>query len=485
MPNKIQMLRYFSKLPKRTVWIILVVVVLVSLGGIAYYQILYKPAQQQTDEPSLQTATVRRGDIVLYASGSGTLAPAAEASFGFGVSGQVKEVYVNVGDVVEAGQLLAELDNITQEIQYTQAKRELAEMTSPFALATAEQAIAVALLEVDSAYGHLAYLISPEVLHWEEEIAKVEQELAAARKEAETSPSTEADQKVQELEAKLDLFKEKLDGNWIYYEEQYVPNNFTLKDRATGKKYVSYPSDASIAQARAEYALTKATVIEAEYYLAALKGEEVPEDATGSNLTEMENAQLSQQSAENNLNTTRLIAPFSGTIMSLDFVVGDSVGTSAVLIIADLSQKYLEIFLDETDWGNIAVSYDAEVIFDALPNQVFTGKVTQVDPGLYTSENTSVVRGLVLLDETSDGLNLPIGTGAAVDIIGGRADNAILVPVDSLRETSPGEYAIFVIEDDKPKLRMVEIGLKDLFSAEVLSGLEPGEVVSTGLVDTE
>ena len=485
MPNKIQMLRYFSKLPKRTVWIILVVVVLVSLGGIAYYQILYKPAQQQTDEPSLQTATVRRGDIVLYASGSGTLAPAAEASFGFGVSGQVKEVYVNVGDVVEAGQLLAELDNITQEIQYTQAKRELAEMTSPFALATAEQAIAVALLEGDSAYGHLAYLISPEVLHWEEEIAKVEQELAAARKEAETSPSTEPDQKVQELEAKLDLFKEKLDGNWIYYEEQYVPDNFTLKDRATGKKYVSYPSDASIAQARAEYALTKATVIEAEYYLAALKGEEVPEDATGSNLTEMENAQLSQQSAENNLNTTRLIAPFSGTIMSLDFVVGDSVGTSAVLIIADLSQKYLEIFLDETDWGNIAVSYDAEVIFDALPNQVFTGKVTQVDPGLYTSENTSVVRGLVLLDETSDGLNLPIGTGAAVDIIGGRADNAILVPVDSLRETSPGEYAIFVIEDDKPKLRMVEIGLKDLFSAEVLSGLEPGEVVSTGLVDTE
>lgn len=479
------MLRYFSKLPKRTVWIILVVVVLVSLGGIAYYQILYKPAQQQTDEPSLQTATVRRGDIVLYASGSGTLAPAAEASFGFGISGQVIEVFVNVGDVVEAGQLLAELDNITQEIQYTQAKRELAEMTSPFALATAEQAIAVALLEVDSAYGHLAYLISPEVLHWEEEIAKVEQELAAARKEAETSPSTEPDQKVQELEAKLDLFKEKLDGNWIYYEEQYVPDNFTLKDRATGKKYVSYPSDASIAQARAEYALTKATVIEAEYYLAALKGEEVPEDATGSNLTEMENAQLSQQSAENNLNATRLIAPFSGTIMSLDFVVGDSVGTSAVLIIADLSQKYLEIFLDETDWGNIAVSYDAEVIFDALPNQVFTGKVTQVDPGLYTSENISVVRGLVLLDETSDGLNLPIGTGAAVDIIGGRADNAILVPVDSLRETSPGEYAIFVIEDDKPKLRMVEIGLKDLFSAEVLSGLEPGEVVSTGLVDTE
>ena len=476
------MTKFFSK---RTLWIVLFIVVLASAGGYAYYQMEYLPAQEQADEPGLQTATVRRGDIVLYASGSGTLIAASEASFGFGTSGQVKDVFVSVGDMVEAGQLLAELDNTTQEIQYTQAKRELAEMTSPYAIASAEQAIADALLEVDSAYSHLAYLISPEVLYWEQEIVKLEGELTAARHEAESSPSTEADQKVKDLEAKLDLYQDKLKGSWDYYENNYVPDNFTIKDRKTGTSYVSYPSDASIAQARAEYDLANATVVEAEYYLAALKGEEIPEDATGSNLTQLENAQLSLQSAEETLNGTRLIAPISGTIMLLDFVVGDSVGTSAVVTIADLSQPYLEIFLDETDWGNIAVGYEAEVIFDALPDDVFTGKVTQVDPGLYTSGNTSVVRGIVLLDEAQSELNLPIGTAAAVDIIGGRAENAILVPVDSLRETSPGSYAVFVIENDKPKLRVVEIGLQDLFYAEVLSGLEPGEIVSTGLVETE
>lgn len=485
MPNKIQMLRYFSKLPKRTVWIMLVVVVLVPLGGIAYYQILYKPAQQQTDESSLQTATVRRGDIVLYASGSGTLTPAAEASLGFGTSGQVIKVFVKVGNGVKAGQILAELDNTSQEIQYIQAKRDLAELTSPYSIANAEQAIAEAMLEIDSAYSHLAYIISPSVLYWEQEITMVKQELGLARQDAESSSSTEAGQKVEDLEAKLDLFQDKLDGNWIYYEEQYAPDNFTLKDRKTGKSYVSYPSDASIAQARAEYDLAKATTIEAEYYLAALRGEEFPEDATGSNLTQLENAGLNLQSAEDNLNATRLIAPISGTVLSMDFSVGDSVGTSAVVTIADLSQKYLEIFLDETDWSNIAVSYAAEVIFDALPDQVFIGKVSQVDPGLYTSENISVVRGLVLLDATSGELNLPIGSSAAVDIIGGRAENAILVPLESLRETSPGNYAVFVIEDDSPKLRLVEIGLQNLFSAEVLSGLEPGDIVSTGLVETE
>ena len=139
------------------------------------------------------------------------------------------------------------------------------------------------------------------------------------------------------------------------------------------------------------------------------------------------------------MNGTRLIAPISGTVMSLDFVVGDSSRHQRGRHHCGFEPgPYLEVFLDETDWGNIAVGYNAEVIFDALPDDIFTGEVTQVDPGLYTSGNTSVVRALVLLDETQGRLNLPIGTGAAVDIIGGRAENAILVPVDALRETSPG-----------------------------------------------
>ena len=89
------------------------------------------------------------------------------------------------------------------------------------------------------------------------------------------------------------------------------------------------------------------------------------------------------------------------------------------------------------------------------------------------------------LDGLSEGLNLPIGTSAAVDIIAGRAENAVLVPVDALRETSPGQYAVFVVENGKPRLRVVEIGIQDLFYAEVKSGLEAGEVVSTGLVETQ
>ena len=90
-----------------------------------------------------------------------------------------------------------------------------------------------------------------------------------------------------------------------------------------------------------------------------------------------------------------------------------------------------------------------------------------------------------MLSSLKGNINLPVGTTAAVDIIAGRAENAVLVPVDALRETSPGSYAVFVIEDGKPKLRVIEVGIQDLFYAEVKSGLQAGEVVSTGLVETQ
>jgi hypothetical protein len=56
--------------------------------------------------------------------------------------------------------------------------------------------------------------------------------------------------------------------------------------------------------------------------------------------------------------------------------------------------------------------------------------------------------------------------------------------VEAVREISPNEYAVFVMEDGEPKLRIVTVGLMDFTSAEILTGLSAGEVVTTGVVDT-
>jgi HlyD family secretion protein len=42
-----------------------------------------------------------------------------------------------------------------------------------------------------------------------------------------------------------------------------------------------------------------------------------------------------------------------------------------------------------------------------------------------------------------------------------------------------------VLEDGEPKLRVVEVGIMDFTYAEIISGLEVGDVVTTGIVETE
>jgi multidrug efflux pump subunit AcrA (membrane-fusion protein) len=76
---------------------------------------------------------------------------------------------------------------------------------------------------------------------------------------------------------------------------------------------------------------------------------------------------------------------------------------------------------------------------------------------------------------------LPMGASASVDVTSGRAENVVLIPVDALHEASPGQYTVFVMENGKPRLRVVEAGLKDLINAEIKSGIQVGDIVTTGI----
>ena len=143
--------------------------------------------------------------------------------------------------------------------------------------------------------------------------------------------------------------------------------------------------------------------------------------------------------------------------------------------------------MDETDLDKVGLNYEVEVIFDALPDDLFIGHVVQIDPKLTMVDGVTAVRALVRLDPESFNKpqTLPVGMNAAVEVIGGRAEGALIVPVEALRELSPGQYAVFVMENDEPVLRVVQVGLMDFTSAEIISGVEQGDVVSTGVVDTE
>jgi RND family efflux transporter MFP subunit len=484
--KKIEHSRLFSRFGKKTWWIIIIIAILLAGGGVAYFQINSANAQATTID-TLQTTVARKGDLVIYASGTGTLTALDEVDLGFKTSGEVKEINVEVGDKVSAGDVLAVIDDSSTQIKYTQAKRTLLELTSVASVAAAEEAVAAAQTDVVSAINELSYLISPEVYYWETEVESAKLEVEDAKTALEKSPNDkDLQEKVTKAEAYLDYAEDKLKGNWYYYDHNYLKNTFTVWDKTSGTKYIAAPTDADIAEARAALTQAKATLLEAQYLYTALTGGEVPEDATGSGLTELEQAKLDLEEAKVNLEGTTLVSPINGTVMSVDMSIGDTVGTSAVITVADLSQHYLEVFLDASDWASISVDYPTEVTFDILPDSIFTGTVTQIDPGLYTESGSSVVRAIVQLTDVDEKtFNLPLGTSAAVDVIGGKATDAILIPIEALHDAGDGQYGVFVLKNGEPRLQLVEIGIRDLSSVEIKSGLNQGDVVTTGIAETK
>jgi HlyD family secretion protein len=484
--EKIEKSRLFKRLGKKTWWVIIFVLVLAIGGGVTYFQMNASKTQTTTTE-TMQTTVARKGDLVIYASGTGTLAALNEANLGFKTSGQVKEINAKVGNTVKAGDVLATIDDASAQVKYTQAKRALLELTSTSAIASAQEDIANAQTGIQTAVSQLAYLISPAVYYWETEVDKADQNVLNAKKALDESPSdTELQKKVKDAEAYLDFAKDKLKGNWYYYDHDYLKDTFTVYDKKTKKQYIAEPTDADIAEARANLTKAKATLKEAEYYYDALTGKDIPDDATGSGLTTLEQAKLDLESAQLDLDGTKIIAPINGTVMSIDTAVGDTAGTTSVITLADLSQQYLEVFLDASDWENVRTDYPAEVVFDILPDSTFNGTVTQVDPGLYTESNSSVVRAIVKLTDVDEkSFNLPLGTSAAVDVIGGKATGAVLIPVEALHDAGDGQYGVLVMKNGEPRLQLVEIGIQDTTSVEVKSGLNPGDIVTTGIAETK
>jgi len=198
-------------------------------------------------------------------------------------------------------------------------------------------------------------------------------------------------------------------------------------------------------------------------------------------------SELNLVSAQNALEGTILRAPINGTILSLVNHVGERVGTATYATIANIEQPLVEIFIDETDLDKIAVGNEVTVEFDALPDLIFDGSIASIDPRLTDSGGLTAIRAVVQLDQSNDlPAVMPLGANASVEVIGAAATNVLIVPIEALREISEGNYGIFVVpaEGAEPEFRIVEVGLQDFTFAEIISGVELGETVTTGIIET-
>lgn len=108
-------------------WLVLTVVAVCVLGAAA---LVARSHLSTADEPHYVTARVRERDIESSVLATGTLEAALQVSVGAQVSGQIKSLKVALGDQVKKGDLIAEIDSMTQQNALRQAEAQLNDVTA-------------------------------------------------------------------------------------------------------------------------------------------------------------------------------------------------------------------------------------------------------------------------------------------------------------------------------------------------------------------
>jgi HlyD family secretion protein len=112
-----------------------------------------------------------------------------------------------------------------------------------------------------------------------------------------------------------------------------------------------------------------------------------------------EEANLS--SAKYDLTKVRVVSPINGLVTKRNIEEGETamIGTmnnagTVLLTIADMSVIQAEVEVDETDIPFVAIGQPAKITIDALPDQSFPGKVTEVgnSPIVATGASTTTTR---------------------------------------------------------------------------------------------
>src|SRR5690349_1970262 len=198
-----------SKIRIRPIMIVSLAILLAG-GGYLYWRGISQKKANTANVSLLQTAKAIVGNLVLFASGTGTIQPASESNLSFTASGQVSGINVKIGDQVKTGQVLAQLDDTDAKIKLAEAQEAMNKLTSSAAIATATQTLAQAETDFATAKSALEYLISPEVLYWQEQVEARGQTLTDAQTAAQTESSDSAKQKVTEAQTALSYAQNQL-----------------------------------------------------------------------------------------------------------------------------------------------------------------------------------------------------------------------------------------------------------------------------------
>ncbi len=196
--------------------------------------------------------------------------------------------------------------------------------------------------------------------------------------------------------------------------------------------------------------------------------------------------------AKANLSAATLTAPADGTVISVAGAVGSQAGTgggsgsgattgnttqsttTGFVVLSDLANLQVRATIAEIDVAKVKPDQIASVTVNAVPDQQFAAKVTQVDLTPSGTGNTVTYGATLVLDAQHDGLKT--GQSASVRIVVARAENVLSVPTFTV-QGSGATSRVTVLRDGQSTSQTVRVGVKGEELTEILDGLTEGDQV--------
>jgi HlyD family secretion protein len=176
---------------------------------------------------------------------------------------------------------------------------------------------------------------------------------------------------------------------------------------------------------------------------------------------------------EERLADTSVACPFDGLVVRRSREPGDiAVPGSEILQLISTEEMWVSAWVDETAMPALATGQPARVVFRALPEQSYSGKVTRVAP--MTDRETREFQVDVTVNDLPE--KWAVGQRAEVYIQTAQKEQALLVPQQAIvwQEGQPG---LFVNNSGRAQWRNVAPGLRGGNMVEITEGVNAGETV--------
>ena len=451
-------------------WRLLIVVWLVSLlivGCAAEPQEEATPTPIPTSVvPEKPVYEVQRGTVERKIQFTARVSPLQEKDLFFKMSGYVSVVYVEKGDWVEEGTVLAELEVEDLLNQLALAQLDLESAQEAYSAAEESHRRQLFSAEMNLAFKELAL-----------ERAKIQKPLVDL-----TSLKLAVERAAEYLEEAQIAYKEALDRPW---EPQVVRDSLLKNITEAERNYAEV-------QARYQFAVLQANqsqqlyavdlqILELEIQMAEKELEWLQEGVDPVLAQQVESAQLRVERIQTQLEAAQLIAPFSGEVTSLSATPGNAVeARKPVAVLADPNEVDIAADLISTQMDDLEEGMPVQITLSSAPGQVFTGLIQTLPYPFGTGGGSVKVEDMdqrthITLDDP-DAVELEVGDLVKVTVMIERSEDTLYLPPAAIR-TFEGRRFVMVVAGDRRQKVDVRLGIEGEDRVEILDGLEEGQIV--------